>query len=279
MKNQLYFRCLVAFLFVQLGYSQDFMRLGIAHDFDNDKVVQTFTFDLNRTEDIKEKSGKYLIYLGSNVFVCPTIDINIGDGIKTSDNNVLFQVNVVRKWFGTPNAVLDAATQISRVTAVNQAFEFVPSFNADKTFAEKMGYAQLKYTWNFLASRAQTVPAPAVLSDRLLSFGLAANTGYRFSKTYDEEKLYATAGVILEYKYQLLKTKIPNMNFKLSANYYYLISELEALTNDDFAGSLKASIDKKLYNTVFLELSYKYGNNNPTYSYVNVVELSAKLRI
>lgn len=95
---------------------------------------------------------------------------------------------------------------------------------------------------------------------------------------FRDERIYATAGTVLEYKYRILKNKESNMNFKLSANYYYLISEIEALTTDDFASFLKASIDKKVFNKVFIELSYKYGNNNPTYSYVNVLELSTKIK-
>lgn len=38
--------------------AQDFIRVGAAHDFQKNKVVQTFSFDFNRTEKIDEKKRK-----------------------------------------------------------------------------------------------------------------------------------------------------------------------------------------------------------------------------
>lgn len=281
MKNKRSLSILGLLLMTQFALSQDFIRLGVTHNFNNEKVFQTFTFDLNRTEDLEEKAGKYLIYggVGKRYFINPTVDINIGEGIKSSENNILFQLNIVRKNFGNVSVTPHPVLQKSYTKVWNKAFEINPSYNADKSFNEKMIYAQLNHTWNFCASTSSTNPANiGTLNQQVLSFSLASNLVYHLTKNFDDERLYTTAGTVLDYKYTILKNAEPNINIKLSANYYYLISEVEALTTDNFAGSLKASLDKKLYNMIFLELSYKYGNNNPTYSYVNVLELSTKVK-
>jgi hypothetical protein len=53
MKNILIPLITLLILFPNISFSQDFIRIGAAHDFEESKIVQTFSFDFNRTENIK----------------------------------------------------------------------------------------------------------------------------------------------------------------------------------------------------------------------------------
>ena len=128
---------------------QDFIRVSAAHDFQKNKVVQTFSFDFNRTEKIDEKKGKSLLFGHNNFYILPTSDVNIGDGVTSSENNILFQVNMGKAFYGENRKSKDNL----RTSFWNKAIEFNPSYNSDKLFQEKLAFGQLKFLINLVSQK------------------------------------------------------------------------------------------------------------------------------
>lgn len=263
-------------IFSTKSYSQDFIRLGVAHDFQKTKVVQTFSFDFNRTENIKEKSGRFLLFNKNNFYILPTSDVNIGDGITSSENNILFQANIGKAFYGDIKKSEDKLT----TNQWNKAIEFNPSYNSDKLFSEKLTFGQVKLLLNFISSKHNGATEPIFIKRvHSLASGVFSNIGYRYSKTYETDKLYSTVGLLLDYKTRILNSKNDETwIFKLSGNYYYIASDVKELTTDNFGGIIKKSIDRLALKNTYVGLSHKYGNDNPNYKYVHTLELSIKIK-
>lgn len=263
-------------IFVLNVNGQDFIRIGAAHDFNKNKVVETFSFDFNRTEKIDEKTARFLLFDKNNFYILPTSDVNIGDGVTSSENNVMVQINMGKAFYGNLTQSKDKLT----TTAWNKAIEFNPSYNSDKQFTEKLAYGQLKLILNWLSqTHYNKTEVTSVKSVYSIAPGLFTNLGYRFSKSLSTDSLYSTVGAFLDCKARLLNSqKEETWIFKLYCNYYYMISDMAQLTNDKFAGIFKSSIDRLVLTNTYLGISYKYGNDNPNYKYVHVLELSAKIK-
>lgn len=255
---------------------QDFIRIGAAHDFQKNKVVQTFSFDFNRTEKIDEKKGRFLLFDHNNFYILPTSDVNIGDGVTSSENNILFQINMGKAFYGEKWKSKDNL----RTSAWNKAIEFNPSYNSDKLFQEKLAFGQLKLLVNLISQKHKDATENTYIqSVHSIAFGGFSNLGYRYSKTYDTDDLYSTAGILLDYKTRILNSKNEDTwVFKVTGNYYYIVSDVQQLTTDNFAGLIKSSIDRQIFKNTFIGLSHKYGNDNPNYKYVHTFELSAKIK-
>jgi hypothetical protein len=272
-------------------WAQDFIRLGVSHDFRQQKLVQTFSFDFNRTEAVKEKVDKTLLRTKSNFYLTPTSDVNLGDGVTSSENNVLVQLNTGWAFYGKKHKSQDSTW----TGVINRAFEINPSYNADKLFNEKLYYGQIDYLFNLFAQRVIITPATGSNSNtpypdtfvktvHSLSLGPVATLGGRHSTIYDDA-LYSTAGVLLGYKTRLLDSdNNSKWIFKATGTYYYLLSENRELTTDKYAGILKTSIDRLILSgpstlpaKVLIGIAYKYGNDNPKYTYVHTFDLSLKL--
>lgn len=257
-------------------YSQDFIRLGMAHDFQKNKVVQTFSFDFNRTENIKEKSGRFLLFDQHNFYILPTSDVNIGDGVTSCENNLLFQANIGKAFYG------DLKKSKNKLTSNqwNKAIELNPSYNSDKLFSEKLAFGQAKFLLNFVSSWHNRATEPIFIKKvHSLSTGFFSNIGYRYSKTYNASNLYSTIGWLLDYKTRILNSKNDEKwIFKLSGNYYYIASDVKELTTDYFGGIIKTSLNRLALNNIYVGLSHQYGNDNPNYNYLHTLEFSLKIK-
>jgi hypothetical protein len=278
MKNKLqYFLLLIAMIY---GHStilgQDFVRIGATHDFIKNKIVQTFSFDFNRTEIIDEKKGKFLIFDTNHIYLLPTCDVNLGDGVTSSENNVLFQLNFGKAFYGNKIKSNDNL----RTSFWNKAIELNPSYNSDKLFSEKLTYAQAKLLLNYITQKFNGSSDSLYINKiHSIAFALFSNLGYRYSATYNKGELYSTLGLLTDCKTRLLKSNHQeNWIFKITGNYYYIASDVNDLTSDNFGGIIKCSIDKLIIKNVFIGTSYKYGNDNPNYKYVHTLELSAKFK-
>lgn len=277
MKNYILLFVVFLFAFISSKLSgQDFIRIGAAHDFQKNKVVQTFSFDFNRTEKIDEKKGRFLLFDRNNYYILPTSDVNLGDGTTSSENNILFQINLGKAFYGEKWKSKDSL----RTSAFNKAIEINPSYNSDKLFNEKLAYVQLKFLFNLISQKHKdTTENTYIESVHSIAVGVLSNLGYRYSKTYDKEDLYSTLGILLDYKTRILNSKSEDSwIFKLMGNYYYIISEVEQLTSDKYAGIIKCSVDMLVIKNTFFGVSYKYGNDNPNYKYVHTLEISAKIK-
>ncbi len=252
--------------------------IGAAYDFQKEKVIQNFSIDFNRTERIDEKKGNYFLYSPNNYYIRPTADINIGNGVTTSENNILFQVNMGKAFLGENKNCKGQP----RKTIWNKAIEFNPSYNSDKLFQEKLTFGELKLLINPIATKHKFTTEDEndiyLHSVHSLALGVFSNLGYRFSKTNNTDAFYSTAGILIDYQTRILNIeKKNNWVFNVFGNYYYIISDVRQLTTDNFAGIIKSSINKKIFKDTFIGLSYKYGNDNPYYQYIHVLELSAKI--
>jgi hypothetical protein len=258
------------------GFGQDFIRIGAAHVFQNNKIVQTFSFDFNRTERIDEKKGRFLFVDRNNFYVLPTTDINLGDGIKSSENNVSLQLNMGKAFYGDKIKSTDRL----RTSVWNKAIEFNPSYSSDKLFQEKLAYGQVKFLINLISQKhIETTEDVFIGSVHSIAMGIVTNLGYRYSKTYETEAFYSTAGVLFEYM-----TRILNKNnqdiwiFRITGNYYSILSDVDQITTDSYAGLIKSSIDRLVFKNTFVSISHTYGNDNPGYNYVHTLELSARIK-
>lgn len=272
----LFFTLVILILLSNQIFAQDFIRIGVAHDFQKNKIVQTFSFDFNRTEKIDEKKGRFLLFNKNNFYILPTSDVNLGEGVTSSENNILFQVNMGKAFYGD---IWKSKNNLT-TSAWNKAIEFNPSYNSDKLFSEKLTYGQLKFLLNLISQKHKDASVNTYIKTvHSVAMGLFTNLGYRYSKTYDTDKLYSTVGILLDYKTRLLNSKNDeNWVFKLSGNYYYIASDVSQLTSDKFGGIIKSSIDRLILKNTFIGLSFKYGNDNPNYKYVHTLELSAKIK-
>lgn len=256
--------------------AQDFIRVGAAHDFQKNKVVQTFSFDFNRTEKIDEKKGRFILFDHNNIYILPSSDVNIGDGITSSENNILFQINMGKAFYGEKWKSKDNL----RTSAWNKAIEFNPSYNSDKLFQEKLAFSQLKLLVNLISQKHKDATENTYIqSVHSLTFGGFSNLGYRYSKTHDADDLYSTAGILIDYKTRILNSQNEETwVFKVSGNYYYIVSDVKQLTTDNFGGLIKSSIDRRVFKNTFIGITHKYGNDNPNYKYVHTLELSVKIK-
>ncbi len=257
-------------------FSQDFIRIGAAHDFDKNKVVQTFSFDFNRTEKVDEKAGRFLLFDKNNFYILPSSDLNIGDGVTSSENNVLFQINIGKAFYGKKWKSDDDL----RTSAWNKALEFNPSYNSDKLFDERLTFGQVKLIFNLISQKHKDKTADTYIeSAHSLAFGPFSNLGYRNSKTFETGRLYSTVGLFLDYKMRLLNSENEETwVFKVSGNYYHINSDISQITTDDYGGIIKSSINRMIIKKTYIGLSHKYGNDNPNYEYVHTLELSMKIK-
>lgn len=263
---------------ILLAKAQDFVRAGAIHDFSNNKVLSTFSFAFNRTEAEEPDVAKYLYYNAKNkLFLLPTSEFNIGDGVSSSENNVLVQIKFGRVYL--PLLKTNNANPLLKYV-IRQSIELNPSFNSDKDFKEQLYYGQIRYGINYVSQLwSGTIPGTSYIKTvQSIAIGPYANFGARNSVTYNQSKAYITAGTFLEYKFRSLNaTADENWTGKLSGNYYYILSDVDAITNDQFGGIIKASLDRRIYKKFALGVEYKYGNDNPKYAYVHSLGISAKV--
>lgn len=261
-------------LMVQKLHAQDLIRIGLGGDFKKSNFIQTLSFDLNRTEQVDEKKGRFFVFDDKGYYLLPTVDVNIGEKPTSSENNILLQLTAGKMFSGKKRP--NAAKKVLLIW--NKSIELNPSYNADKNFIEKLGYAQVKFMLNPIWSKFY--PSDKFKNESSLAFGLFSNNGFRHSATYSKNSAYSTGGVIVSFKERFRNDRQTedNVVLALSGNYYRIFSELDELTNDNYAGALKASIDKLLCKKFYIGLIYKYGSDNPTYTCISTIELALKIK-
>jgi hypothetical protein len=277
MKKLMYF--IVIFSFLEIPFSancQDFIRVGLGLDFNKNQLIQNFSLDFNRTKKIEEREGRFLLYDVNDFYILPNADLNIGEGISSSENNIAFQLNSGKAFYG------NKVQQDLNTSVWNEAIEFNPSYNSDKSFDEKLVYGQLKFIATHIIQRSNGIEEhPNLVHVFFASPSLLFNLGYRNSKTFSMDKLYSTAGLALDLKarFKTLDTIADDdLVIKLNIGYSYIISDLSELTSDKYAGLLKFSINKRISDKIYIGINYVYGNDNPYYEYVHSADLSFKIK-
>lgn len=256
--------------------AQDHLRLGVAADFNSKgKLVQTISFDLNRTEKVDEKVNQYWLFSKNGYFIQPSADINIGEKTTSADNNITVLLNMGRVYLDKKQGTLKW----------NKVLEFNPTYSSDKNFQEKLVYGQFKAVLNVIKSH-YALPVDTFINRKFsFSAGAFSNLGGRRSQVLDLNKFYAIAGPLAELKWlwrKLPKNKAEGTDpytdwqLKISGKGYYLFSELAPVYDKDFAGSVSVGLDKKFVRFFYVGLSYKYGNDNPTYKNVHTLEFGLK---
>ena len=283
MKTHYYLKVSLIFLTTLIslkGISQDMFRVGVGLSLkDSTKFVNTFSFDFNRTESVKEKLGKSLLYNSNGIYLTPSVDVNLGEGTKTSENNVLAQLSLGKTYFG--NLHNNGLKQHQ----FNTALEFSPSYNADKSFEEVLYYGQISYKLNVIGSRftGNDAEKDYVKKGYLIAFSPLINIGSRMSKGFDSTSFYMTTGISCEMKFRFLAMNkknepVESWVFKVSATSYWIISEMQEIYDKDIAGKVKASIDKRILDKLYANISYKFGNDGPIYKDFHAIELGLKFK-
>ncbi|MEJ2627270.1 MAG: hypothetical protein P8078_01745 [bacterium] len=263
--------------------SQDMFRLGLGFSFVNSTdFVHSFSFDFNRTENIKEKIGKGLYYGDNNIYLIPSADVNLGQGTSSAENNVNLQISLGKSIFGKlSNSGL-------KQRQFNRAFEVAPSYTSDKNFMERLYYGQISYKFNFIASRfsGNDPQRDYVISGDLIAVSPFTNIGTRRSDNFDKTAFYITSGFKFEAQFRRLiqiqgknteKREVENLVFKISALLYVILSDINAIYNENLAGKIVVSVDKRIYNKLAGNLSYKFGNNGPTYKKYHLADFGIKI--
>ena len=265
---------------IKVGYSQDMFRFGIGTSLkDSTNFIQTISFDFNRTESVEEKSGKSLIYNKNGFYLTPSSDVNLGEGTTSSENNVTFQFAVGKIFLG------DLKNNDLRQSQFNSGIELSPSFTSDKNFNEYLYYGQLSYKFNWIGSKFTGFDPEKDYVKKGFFFAVSpfVNIGHRTSQSLNQDEFYSTAGIIIEAKYRLIEQDkknepIENWVFKLSGDYFGVVSEISSIYNNDFAGKLKCSIDKIIFDKLYLNMSYKIGNDGPVYNDFHAIEMGIKVK-
>lgn len=338
---------LLFFILCTPAFAQkDFIRIGVGSDFRKSKFIQSISIDLNRTEKVDEKASRFILFNSKGIYLMPNVDVNIGDGITASENNIAAQLYIGKQFFGQPNKKTLNDNKITNISLFNYAIELNPTANSDKDFEQRLYYGQLKLLLNPIAAKYIEINDSTFLYKRGISwsFGPYANLGYRRSRidsngeiSFDSEP-YLTSGIINEFKVRwrktivdktanwqrktinqnsnepkekgklyeegeefqkmlgrettqsetsidtqpaastIKKTEIDDLVFKITGGYYYILSDAKILRDDDFAGLVKASLDKYLIENIYINTTYKYGNDNPNYSYVHTLEFGLKFK-
>ncbi|MCE1163945.1 MAG: hypothetical protein LWX07_00925 [Bacteroidetes bacterium] len=256
-------------------YSQDFIRVGLSHDFKKKTAIETFSLDLNMTEKEDAAPVKYFLFNSKGFYLLPSSSVNLGDGITSSENNVMAQIKAGKMFFGSPFHAFSRNNSF----VLNESIELNPSYNSDKNFEEKTAYAQIKIPVTLIGSVSNGNPDnPGIVEAFVVSFGPFTNIGYRWSRELDINKLYSTAGLFLDFRQRNMTeidcAEVDDLSFRVCGNIYYIASDIYDLNKDRYAGFLKASVIKRILKKTYLGLCYKYGNDNPLYTTINTLELS-----
>ncbi|GAA5020312.1 hypothetical protein GCM10011506_05110 [Marivirga lumbricoides] len=262
------------------GFSQDMFRFGVGTSLkDSTSFIQTISFDFNRTESVKEKSGKSLLYNKNGIYLTPSSDVNLGEGTTSSENNVTFQFSLGKVFLG------ELKNENLKQHQFNQGLELSPSFTADKSFKEYLYYGQISYQLNWIGSKFTDSDPEKDYVKKGFLFAISpfVNLGQRTSKSLNANNFYSVAGLILETKYRLLtkdkKDKpIENRVFKLSGDLFAILSENDSIYDNHLAGKLKCSTDKRISKKLFWNISYKIGNDGPIYKDFHALETGLKLK-
>jgi hypothetical protein len=278
--RKLFIRSLLVLLasgsFVAPVYAQNFLKVAGGFSFSKEKkFVQSFAFDLNRTEEVKEKQAShYFLYTNDGFYIIPTVDVNIGETVTASENNIVTQVNFGKKIY---DGKLDGKKQYWRLY-----LEGSPVYNADKDFDERKYYLQVKMIGSSIFKSRND---DKDFFDRVFSINInpLLNIGTRNSKTYAANHTYSAAGLNTEFKLRIntidSAQKISERwTIKLTANGYRLLSEIDALYSKDYYGQLTGSVDYAINAKFGISISYKYGNDNAKYTTANVLEAGFKIK-
>ncbi len=263
------------FILITSAYSQDLIRIGVTHDFKKKKAVDSFSLDLNLTDKEESRPVKYFLFDTDGYYLLPSSAINIGDGVTASENNVMAQIKAGKMFYGSPFHIFSR----NNTYIINQSVEINPSYNSDKNFEEKTAFAQIKILLNLIGQVSNGLADnPRIEKAFVATFGPYTNIGYRWSRELDLNKLYSTAGFFLDFKKRnMVKVgdyEVDDLSYRLYGNVYYIASDLSELYKERYAGLVKVSVIKRILNKTYLGISYKYGNDNPVYSTINVLELS-----
>jgi hypothetical protein len=261
--------------------AQNFIKTDLALSFlGGKKLVQAFDFNLNRTDEAQNNNGGvYFLYTArTNFYIIPTVDANIGESVSTASNNIITQVT-----FGKMISVSKKKNGLN-LSFFKFAAEINPTYNSDKTFAEKLYYAQIKVILNPIFDHFDGTPGVSLIRRELsIAVDPILNIGSHDSKTYNIQQSYSSAGLNTSFILRFNKldskgTPYEDWNFKISGNGYRLFSEIDALYAKDYYGQLSASVDKAVTSKCALSTSYKYGNENAKYNTINTLAFGFKYK-
>ncbi|MFC0514630.1 hypothetical protein ACFFGT_10475 [Mucilaginibacter angelicae] len=264
-----------------VSYGQNYVKTDLGVSFlSGKKFIQSFDFNLNRTNEVQNNNGGiYFLYTATtHYYIIPTVDASIGESVSAANNNIVTQIVFGKVFKSTRHR------DGSSVSEFKSSLEISPTYNADKTFAEKLYYVQLKLTINPITSTF-TGKGSKYFAKQVFSFAIdpVLNLGTHDSQTYKMEKAYSAGGFNTSLSLRLNKldnkdAPYTDWSFKLSGDGYRLFSEIPALYAKDYYGQLAASVDKAVNSKISLSLAYKYGNENAKYSDVHSLTLGFKYK-
>ena len=277
--------------------AQDFIRVGGSFNLGggDKEIIQSLTFDLNRTEAKKEKDQNvYFLYSPKNFYILPVIDVNLGEKNKISENNIKSAFRFGKNFFN------------ENIKSTYFFINIEPTYNSDKDFSEKLYYANINGGLKFYKDKEviqtvnfndSTIPFNIRKNELLFTIGTIHKIGERLSKTYDKNNQYVIVGGFSEFKYVINRNnlselkknaeKIPkrsdlkqfaNWTFSVKPRLFYIIEELEEVANNNFTGFIEVSIEKSINEKISFSMNYKFGDDQPKYEEVNGIEFGFKYK-
>lgn len=286
MKNRFQFTLFLVLLCTNTLAQLYEIKLGGSID-STGKFIESFDFNLNRTEQQEEggTSEKYL--LGGNKhkwYLQPTASINLGAGAQSNSND--FYTSAIFR--NVRNVPIDKSVKIDSTLSHKKrrnyllAWDIAPVINADKNFQERIAYVQTKFNYTLLKTKT-----PFNKQKKFSSFAFVCNPfvniGGRNSRNYSSNVFYITSGIYNEISFDLKKynaTTVKNgdtnytmedyLTFSLKNEWVFIVNDLPAL-NMNFHGRhlTKASVDYYVNKQFSVGVEYKIGNLSPTYEAFN----------
>lgn len=261
-KNSILLTIIALFYVVEIFSQTKIAGFGLTRKLnDNMEFVPTLSFDLNRTDPSKEKNKDLAFWTSEtkstqkgkafNFGFFPVADVNIGEGVKSSINNIsaglLFDFYVDAKLEGQSAHFFYMSTD----------------YTADRNFESRIFSITPGYKF-YLAKGTKYD----------LSIGIQYSLGERAI-----DSLENTAYQAPEVKFGLAYDISERFQLKNSTNFLYLLKDNEVITEIDKGYFYnKSSIEYRLqdenvqYSTI--GLSHEYGFRPPLFSELNTITLS-----
>jgi hypothetical protein len=237
----------------------------------------TIDFQFNRTSSSKAKD-KYEITLVRDAFVLnPASEINIGAGTKTSENNIILNLNTYFK------NTLDFWNN-GEWTNLYKLNIFSPQFASDKNFNIFQAYANFGVEYISYYSKRDEAGFIEINAGILYSSGLSRIDSTGITEYVSRMNLNPT----LQWNFlgKSANDKIPDVfdedfyykcSFRMAYNHYYFFNQDERIINKRSFGNFSIQAGYRFIKSMKLVVEYKVGRMEPKYERINSFSIGIAL--
>lgn len=227
--------------------------ITVGRSFARDSTALSFSFGFNRGETADPSDGVYLHTWQTRGGLWgwalkPSAEVNIGNGVDVSPNNVLGSLALAGTHFRSVSG--RAWQKMLLITPLSA------HYTADKNFTTSLRYAEVGVQFLFYRSRG-----PSEWRLHLLP-GLAFDLGIRRTDTVTRNFTRATSSLSAQFKKQL-------WTWTLSAKLFAIRNDTGVVADGAY-GSFTTQVRRKLNDHFGLSVEYRTGFDEPAYRRQNV---------